>query len=318
MSYLRDLTLLFVEDDPDTRHQMKLLLEGSCRELYLAASGEEGLEHYRAHRPDIILSDINLPNLDGLEMVRRIREDNPDQVILLISAVDDRRILIEAIDISVDGFISKPVLDLEQLLGKLEKAAALHKRRQRAKDSVDGGQGFKTLYYQAYHDALTGIPNRHFFREQLQALLQETEVTLFFIDLDNLKTINDRFGHAAGDEVLKAVANRLETLLPEEGIVARIGGDEFVIVLKGQRDLRDRIRFAEEILERATRPLHRSDGTELELGCSIGVCSSDGSERDPDQLIHYADMAMYRAKREGKGRYRLFSPDEGEPTQKPS
>jgi diguanylate cyclase (GGDEF)-like protein len=316
MSTLSKLSLLFVEDDSETRDRMRRILEDRFREYYEAECGEQGLERYRRHRPDLILSDIAMPRLDGIEMVRKIRREDREQVILLLSAYDDRKTLINVIEASVDGFISKPILDLEEFFDKLEKAAELHLRRRdmQRKKEAERERLFHRLYYQANHDPLTGIPNRHFFLEKLREMLsgeEPGEVTLFFIDLDNLKKANDRYGHAAGDAILRTLASRLETLLPEGAVLARIGGDEFVIALKREMELRDRITFAEEILERSTRPFLWREGIRLEVGCSIGIFVGYGDERDPEELIHYADMAMYRAKKEGKGGYRIFEEENG-------
>jgi len=306
---LSNIRLLFVEDDPTAQEQMRRLLEGEVRKIYQAYDGQEGIELYRRHAPDIIISDIRMPVMSGLEMVRFIREEDPDQVILLLSAHDDRQTLFEAINLSVDGFLSKPILDLNKLMEKLRQAAVLAKKRSSSRKAKAYRSQLRTLYLQANTDPLTGLRNRNYFHQQLHNIIEhEAPAVLFFIDVDDLKKINDSYGHAAGDRALKRVASHLKSILPKSATLARIGGDEFAIVLEGEWGDEELARIARDALEGCDGVIVEEGEEPLKIGCSIGIsrCPEDG--KNPEELLHHADLAMYRVKREGKSGYRFYNP----------
>jgi len=169
---------------------------------------------------------------------------------------------------------------------------------------------FDTTYH--YFDALTGIPGRALFfdrlkLELLRAVREKAEVHLCFIDLDGFKPVNDQFGHHAGDKVLREVARRLQQLIRRHETVARLGGDEFVIMLSGQGI--DPVSFAErKILPTIADPF-LIDQTSIDtLSASIGVASFPRIAAKADELVSYADDAMYVAKEEGKNRVVFFEP----------
>lgn len=155
----------------------------------------------------------------------------------------------------------------------------------------------------ANHDTLTGLPNRHSFYEQLQqvlkrAKLRNTSFAVIFIDLDGFKPINDEWGHAAGDAVLRSVARRLEQCVRQNDIVTRFGGDEFVIILP---DIARTAVFsaARNIIDTVAKP-HELNGKTVALSSSLGISVYPENGQTPDELIAHADAAMYRSKRAGK------------------
>ncbi len=159
----------------------------------------------------------------------------------------------------------------------------------------------QNLRHQATHDALTGLANRTLFAEVLER--SEGSASVLLIDLDDFKTINDSLGHAAGDEVLVGVAERLLRSVRDEDLVARLGGDEFAVVLPG-RDGRAAAEVARRIESNLASPLTVL-GRQVEIRSSIGVAVGDGSG-DADELLRSADVAMYEAKHQGKGHFRMF------------
>jgi len=302
---LAERTLLLVEDDPQTREHLCLLLEGEFACLYRATDGEEGIGLYRRHRPDLVLSDVRMPGMDGLEMARRIRREDPEQTILFLSAHDDREILLAALDVAAAGFISKPILAIDQLMEPLERAAASLRNREARRAHLEN------LFHAAHHDPLTGVPNRRYFLTRLEAMMEEgTPLALLFIDLDDLKSINDHHGHASGDYALQTFARRLRDLLPRGGQLARIGGDEFAMLLPGRWEDAALIALNGRILERCRRPFSLPDGEAITTGCSIGASRYPRDTRTLDRLIDLADRAMYRSKRNGKGTYTLHGSEE--------
>jgi diguanylate cyclase (GGDEF)-like protein/PAS domain S-box-containing protein len=170
------------------------------------------------------------------------------------------------------------------------------------------------LTHQAFHDPVTGLANRALFAERVRHAIARTRrehhsVAVVFLDLDDFKTINDSLGHAAGDEVLVEVAKRLATSVRTTDTAARFGGDEFALLLEDIEDVQEAADTADRVLEALALPL-RVAHKELSLRCSIGISVvSEGAPAGAEELIRDADAAMYRAKRDGKGSYRLFEPE---------
>ena len=163
----------------------------------------------------------------------------------------------------------------------------------------------------AYHDALTGLPNRHFLLERLEQVLHNREegscISLLFIDLDGFKTVNDTQGHTAGDCLLELVAKRLQKALKTHEYLARMGGDEFVILLDNAVTRDDAVHTARKVLDCVVSEPFAIDGTLVTLTTSIGMscCPEDGSS--VEELIRTADTALYKAKASGKNRYAWHS-----------
>ncbi len=163
----------------------------------------------------------------------------------------------------------------------------------------------------AYYDQLTGLPNRRLFSDRLRLRLSSarrkgSRLAVMLLDLDNFKTINDQLGHAAGDQVLKEVANRLKAQLREEDTVARLGGDEFVIVLSDITRAKDVAIVADKIFESLSEPLEL-EGHATRLRASVGIVLYPDDGTTPDVLLQHADLSMYNAKQAGKNRYHFFS-----------
>jgi diguanylate cyclase (GGDEF)-like protein/PAS domain S-box-containing protein len=170
------------------------------------------------------------------------------------------------------------------------------------------------LAHQAFHDPVTNLANRALFADRVQHALARAEregsnIAVVFIDLDDFKTINDSLGHAAGDVVLREIAARLEKTLRPTDTAARFGGDEFAVLLEEITGSQAAVDVAERILDSLNRPIDTGD-KELVVGASVGLClTTDASRPDlADELLRNADVAMYMAKREEKGSYRIFEP----------
>ncbi len=167
------------------------------------------------------------------------------------------------------------------------------------------------LLYSTLHDALTGLPNRSLFTERLRHAMRRAArhpddlFAVLFLDLDRFKDVNDNLGHFAGDELLRAVARRLEACLRPEDTVARLSGDEFAILLESITETSDAGRVAERIEEALSFPINLV-GAEVTTSASMGIVTSSMHHDQPEQLLRSADMAMYRAKAAGRARYEMF------------
>jgi diguanylate cyclase (GGDEF)-like protein len=169
------------------------------------------------------------------------------------------------------------------------------------------------IAYMAHHDALTGLANRVLFRETIEQALARVRrygdgFAVICLDLDHFKDVNDTLGHPVGDALLRAVADRVRGCVRESDVVARLGGDEFAILQIGGGQGADASALASRLVESLSAAFDL-DGHEIVVGASLGVAMAPTDGTDPDQLIKNADMALYRAKADGRGSYRFFEPD---------
>jgi len=167
------------------------------------------------------------------------------------------------------------------------------------------------LHYQANHDALTKLPNRLLFNDRLNQAIEKSKrnkkkLALLFIDLDHFKEINDSLGHSIGDEVLKDVTKKLSNTIRDEDTIARLGGDEFTIIIEDLVQGQDASLLAQKIIEVLTLPI-KVKGSELYISCSIGISLHPDDGKSSQDLLKYADAAMYRAKDEGRNNFQFYS-----------
>jgi diguanylate cyclase (GGDEF)-like protein/PAS domain S-box-containing protein len=179
-------------------------------------------------------------------------------------------------------------------------------------DITDWREAQAQIAHMAHHDALTDLPNRTLFHEQLEAALARLErnerVAVLCIDLDRFKDVNDSLGHPVGDQLLREVTQRLIGCVRKGDTVARLGGDEFAIVLAGGApQAADIAVLVTRLVETVALP-YEINGNQIVVGASVGISVAPDDGTDPDQLLKNADMAMYRAKADGRGTYRFFEP----------
>ena len=186
-------------------------------------------------------------------------------------------------------------------------------------DISDRKQAEKKLVHDAFHDALTGLPNRMFFMDQLKQSLQRANQTqglpfaVLFLDFDRFKIINDSLGHMVGDQLLIAIANKLKASVRPRDTVARLGGDEFTILLDSLKDPDDAIDMARRLLSNLSEQF-KLPGRDVFITASIGVALSTGGYEHAEDVLRDADTAMYRAKSLGRARYEIFDKGMNAPT----
>jgi diguanylate cyclase (GGDEF)-like protein/PAS domain S-box-containing protein len=181
-----------------------------------------------------------------------------------------------------------------------------------SRDISERKRAEEQIEYQAYHDALTGLPNRRLFRDRLTVALAHARrtkrpVAVMFLDLDSFKVVNDTLGHSLGDELLKIIANRLSLGLREEDTIARMGGDEFTVLVANIKSEEDAPLIAQKLLDAVAQPL-RVEGHELYITTSIGIALHPEDGDTAEALLKNADNAMYRAKETGRNSYQLCAP----------
>lgn len=198
---------------------------------------------------------------------------------------------------------STPILEGKKLTGAVLVFQDVTERQQAA----------EMIRYMANHDSLTNLPNRNFCNRRLPQAIslakrQGRNICLLFIDLDRFKPINDKYGHALGDKVLLQVAERLKKMLRASDSVCRLGGDEFVILLESTPTVAGAQHVAQRTIDLLNEPII-VDGHECSIGASIGISIYPEDCQDGDTMLQHADIAMYEAKKRGRNKFVLFSPD---------
>lgn len=289
-------TVILIVDDQSS--DLEILQESisSLGEVHVAHDGGEALQVAGECRPDLILIDIELPDMNGFELCRAIKTDPKlcDAAILFVSSHTQCDNQVRALEFGGVGFIHKPI---SVPVVRAHVRAHLNLRNEA-----------KRL---AYYDALTGLPNRQLFTNRSDQAIQQAKsnggkVALLLLDLDHFKSINDSQGHSVGDAILKCVAERLSSSVRPMDTVSRPGGDEFVILLPQVTRLEAIGDLSEQCLKTLASPMQIGE-RRYSITASIGVSIYPEDSTDLEALYSHADAAMYQAKREGRNRSRFFS-----------
>ncbi len=307
------MKILIAEDDAVSRTILRRAVEKIGHECLAAADGEEAWGLYKANPDlDVIISDWMMPGVDGLELCRRVRGDNREgyTYFIFLTALGDREHLLQGLEAGADDYLSKP-LDRDELGMRLTSAlrvTELHRRLAFQNGELEKLN--RMLFEQSRQDPLTSLGNRLRLREDLQVLQSRTEryghnYAVVLCDVDFFKAYNDRYGHLAGDDVLRRVAATISSGLRAGDTAYRYGGEEFLVVLPEQdaeaaAAITDRLRRAVEGLGIP----HADGGPGGVLTISAGVAVSTGSG-DADGLLKAADEALYAAKEAGRNRVAL-------------
>jgi diguanylate cyclase (GGDEF)-like protein len=318
---------LVVDDVADNRGILSRSFKRRGFDIVEAESGRAALALIASHEFDLAFLDISMPEMDGIELLRRIRAGHPPSrlPVIMVTARTETNDMIVAFNLGANDYVTKP-LNLPVLVARAESQLA----RKRAEERLQQALGdIASLNFElrqecarraeaearaldlAGHDALTGLWNRMRFDEQLGvalAGLRETPglVTLLSLDLDGFKAVNDRFGHHVGDELLKAVADRLRGCVRDPDGVGRLGGDEFAIVLPSTKSAADAIALADRVIDVISMPFAIGDHN-VGVGCSVGIALASTPDTDLNLLFQNADAALYSAKASGRGTWRLDS-----------
>jgi diguanylate cyclase (GGDEF)-like protein len=303
--------ILVVDDEPaNVRLLERVLLTGGFTEVCGVTDPRQALERFEEIQPDLVMLDLHMPHLDGYAVLELLREKiGPHEYlpVLVLTADSTREAKERALSNGARDFVTKPLERTEVLLRtrNLLETRYLHLALKDENRSLEA-----KLVHQAFHDTLTGLANRALFRDRAaHALARATRgerVSLLLLDLDDFKSVNDSLGHSEGDRLLEAIAERLLRATRGCDTVARIGGDEFAIVLEKLQHDDDALAVVDRIIDALRTPLRLCD-REVTVTASIGVAHARGDER-VEELLRNADVAMYRAKDAGKGRSAIFDP----------
>lgn len=261
----------------------------------------EGLAWCEANEPDLILLDQMMPNLNGIEFLKRFRALDTESTIpiVMITANVDRQTLYKALEAGATDFLSKP-FDPTELLARTRNLLRLRENHLELKDTIE------RLHYLATTDTLTETANRAHFFDRLTEEIDRARRTgkplsLAVMDADRFKLINDTFGHGAGDAVLKSLADTTKDVLRNHDIVGRLGGEEFAICMP-ETALEEGIHVCERLRSTISENRVEMEGRTLKVTVSIGVSQFISDSDTADSLLNRSDFLLYRAKDSGRNR----------------
>lgn len=294
------LAVLLVEDNCGDAELTRLALVDATMGDALRVVGnlQDALSAIKTAPSDVILLDLGLPDTSGLEGVQAIAHLVPETPIVVLSGMNSQQMSLSALESGAQDYLVKG----EFSPGLLSRAIRYSIERKRSE---------RELLAAARFDAVTGLVNRRYFLGLLDHALDRarrntTAVDVLFLDLDHFKNINDTLGHAAGDALLRQVANRLKHCVRTSDIVARLGGDEFIVMVEDTDSASDAVAVANKILQ-TMRAAFTISGVEVLITPSIGIAGYPQAGDDAPTLLQHADTAMYRAKSLGRNTVEFFT-----------
>ncbi|HEY9668745.1 MAG TPA: EAL domain-containing protein [Coleofasciculaceae cyanobacterium] len=311
--------ILVIEDEEFVRENLVELLIVEGFEVMSAANGHLGVDLAKQTHPDLILCDVMMPELDGFGVLSTLQQEPTLAAtpLILLTAKAAKADMRQGMELGASDYLTKPFTRSEVLgaiATQLKKQAALHDRYhtelQHAQEQIN---------YLAHYDSVTNLPNQLSLREQFKHVQPTTAddekiVTVLCLNIDRFNQINEHLGHAVGDVLLKAVAERLKACVGNQDIVARINTDQFAIILSGNKPEQlsqnqhkeEAGKVAQTILDNLSQTFEIA-GQELFITVSIGIAlyTRDGSEIE--QLLNHANTAMMRAKQRGGDQYEFYS-----------
>lgn len=271
--------------------------------------GSQALKFLENNSCDLILLDINMPEMDGFEVMKRIRE-NPERKnipIVFLTADTDPVTESRCLEEGAQDFITKPFVPVV-MHSRIARILELEDSRRRLANKLEETiQEVTDIKNKSQQDALTGLWNRAYTETAVNALIKEGESgMLFMIDMDNFKAINDNYGHIEGDNTLKMFAETMKKYSSEGDILCRIGGDEFVMYIKGKSSMAQTGNLAGDIISDICRKLKQKEfDTNTSVSIGIARIPEDGS--DFNAAYNAADKALYYVKQNGKNSFHFFS-----------
>ena len=306
-------SVLVIDDEPDNFDVIETFLNDRDYQLYYAASGQEAIDCLNLFEPDVILLDVMMPGMDGIEVCQRIKAMPKWEAlpIVMVTALTTKTELARCLTAGADDFISKPVNRLE-LTARVRSMLRIHRQYQQlvtfnARLEATVQQRTAQLQTMIFQDALTTLPSRTFLLQKLAEVLQagESSFAVVYLDCDRFKLVNGSFGYAIGNQLLIAITERLQHHLRPGDVLARMGEDEFCFLLHQIDDAIALEPFIQAILRGFDTSFVVAD-CELFMTACIGIALGSSVYQQPEEPLQDADTAMYKAKLRGKGCYQIF------------
>lgn len=310
-------SVLVIDDDTALRKSIVAYLEDSGFLVYEAAGGLEGLQLFERLHPDLVLTDLMMPELDGLEVVTAIRHQSPDTPVVVISGNGSVSYAIETVRQGAWDYITKPIHDftaLERVIAKVNDRVAdiTAKRHQQAKLERTVADHALKLQQLSSLDPLTGLPMRQQLRDLFDSIVINNEflndLFVILLDLDNLKSVNKTFGHECGDQLLVETAERLRQHESDTVTVGRLGADQFVLLVTDCSEVHACIRALRQVLS----PPFSLNSVEVFITACLGIAVFPHDGESLDSLLQHANAALSQAKLLGTNKYAFYSTELGE------
>jgi diguanylate cyclase (GGDEF)-like protein len=308
--------ILVIDDDEQIRGLLLNFFKDryACRE---AGSAEEALLMLGRESFELVISDINMGGMSGLELLPHVHSLSPDSIVLMISGQNNIETAIEAQRAGAFDYILKP-LDIRQVEAAVERAlqqGLLIQERRRYKDQLEQLLSERTAEVNrlANYDTLTGLPNRTLFEDRLEQAVAVAQrsgelLAVLFTSLDQFKKVNDTLGHACGDQLMKQLAARLHGCVAEGDTLARFGEDEFAVILNNVKGAKDVIESIGSMCA-SMQPPFVLDGSKIFATASVGVSLFPDDSRESHSLLNNAVSALYRARNSGGDQHCFYTED---------
>jgi two-component system cell cycle response regulator len=304
---LPNLQVLVVDDSPFSRKLVEHAIEGDSYSLLLAENGNEAVRLFKEHRPAVVITDWMLPDSSGPELCERIRAESTDSYtyIILLTSMTEKEDIVKGLSSGADDYLTKP-FDRGELLARIgvgRRTIELHRE-------IDAKN--KLLEEMAHTDPLTGLPNRRAIEEWAARQLRGAArhgfaVWVAHADLDNFKSINDSYGHDAGDQVLQKFGEVLRESTRASDISGRMGGDEFLLVMTHLDEKSTRL-TVERLRGQFAALKFLFGGDTVSVTASFGIAGFQGTEPPEfSKLVRQADKALYTGKRGGRNQVTVES-----------
>jgi diguanylate cyclase (GGDEF)-like protein len=306
-------TILVIEDVESLREEILETLSYEGFDVLGAENGIVGVQMAKTYIPDLIICDIAMPELDGYGTLVALREEPKTSMLpfIFLTAMTEKGDMRQAMQLGADDFLTKPFTSSELLGAIASRLQKYNSVKEHYYDEIKAvGAKFE---YLSHHDELTQLPNRVLFHDSLtqvvlHAQINHKSLALLFLDIDNFNIINNTLGNDIGDQLFKAIAERLKRYTAPCDMVARIQGDEFAMIISEIQSLSHVKIEAEKILDLLSRP-YNLYGHEVFITSSIGITIFPEDHQQVEGLIKNAELAMYYAKTHGRNSYKLYSPE---------
>ena len=304
-------TILVIEDVEALREEIMETLSYEGFDVLGAENGVVGVQIAKTYLPNLIICDIAMPELDGYGTLMALRQDPKTSMIpfIFLTAMTEKGDMRQAMQLGADDYLTKPFTSAELLGAIASRLQKYNSVREHYYDEIKAvGARFE---YLSHHDGLTQLPNRILFNESLSqavlhAKINNKSLALLFLDMDNFNIINNTLGTDIGDQLFKAIAERLKRYTAPCDMVARIQGDEFAMIISDVVNPTSIKIETQKILDLLSRP-YNLYGHEVFITSSIGITIFPDDHQETEGLIKNAELAMYYAKTHGRNSYKLYS-----------
>lgn len=294
-------TILIIEDEEDILALLSGLLASENYRVITAGNGREGVEKFQEYTPDLIITDVRMPIMDGIEVLREVKTKESDTEVIILTGHSDEATAIDCLRLGAYDYFRKPLEDIDVLLTAVERV--LEKRSLELKNR----SLVKQLKELSIKDSLTGLYNYRYLQSCLDEEIDRSRryghnFFILMIDADHFKDINDTYGHLFGDHVLKKLGELLTTQLRSTDRLFRYGGEEFLVIMN-ELDKSEVVMIVDRLMESIRDHKFRYEGQEAKITVSMGGAFFPDGACNKLELIKMADQALYKAKEGGRNRF---------------